>query len=511
MALVTVGYALLMGAWVYANPPGAAPDEPAQYVKALAAGNGQLLGTKVSTDETLAYWNRSAIAAELKHSGSLTGFGLELSRIVDIPDSDTPGAFGCTAFRPEVSGACTDTAPVSSSRALVPEFTYYGAYQPFVHVIPGLVMRFAADRYQALYLGRLAFAAMCLTLLACAVFLLLSLRDGVISLLGLFTAVTPMVIFVGSTISSSGPEICGGIAFFVALLHLARGGRHPRGAWWVAGASGVVVACSRSLSPLWIVLDCALIMGSFGVRHVMGVIAEHRRLALAMIGSVCASLAVGMGWQLAFAPHVTEHLDAILPAAVKTVGWIPDTFHQAIGIFGWLDTPLTWRVWNAVLVVVVVLLVFGFIAGSKRQRIALGGAVVVALLLEPVLYALVGVPIDAIIQGRHILPFLVAVPLLAADIIGNSQRFRGRWFAIGAVVAMLTLVGIQLVAWYSNARRYAVGGAGPLNFIPVAQWQPPVGWMWVLGMAMAGCVTLGAAVVASNTRRIVPEAARVAG
>src|SRR2546423_3112217 len=42
--LAAAGYGLLLLAWVFASPPGAAPDESAHSVRAAAAGAGQLQG-----------------------------------------------------------------------------------------------------------------------------------------------------------------------------------------------------------------------------------------------------------------------------------------------------------------------------------------------------------------------------------------------------------------------------------------------------------------------------------
>ena len=47
---------------------------------------------------------------------------------------------------------------------------------------------------------------------------------------------------------------------------------------------------------------------------------------------------------------------------------------------------------------------------------------------------------------------------------------------------------LHAVAWYSNARRSAVGSEGPWLFLPSAEWHPPLGWA-------SGCVlALGCAV-----------------
>ena len=38
------------------------------------------------------------------------------------------------------------------------------------------------------------------------------------------------------------------------------------------------------------------------------------------------------------------------------------------------------------------------------------------------------------------------------------------------------LPSIQIVAWYLNARRHAVGAEGPRFFLTSSEWQPPLGW-----------------------------------
>jgi hypothetical protein len=35
---------------------------------------------------------------------------------------------------------------------------------------------------------------------------------------------------------------------------------------------------------------------------------------------------------------------------------------------------------------------------------------------------------------------------------------------------------MQVVAWYVNAKRYAVGGSGPEWFLSRAAWAPSAGW-----------------------------------
>ncbi len=100
------------------------------------------------------------------------------------------------------------------------------------------------------------------------------------------------------------------------------------------------------------------------------------------------------------------------------------------------------------------------------------------------LYAFVLVPVGWTLEGRHLLAVAVLLPVLAGFAIqesGLQPRFDA--FLVGLAVAAL-----QFVAFWENARRYAVGRHGPLDFVDAAQWSPPEGWMpWVL-LAGAGCL-----------------------
>ena len=128
--------------------------------------------------------------------------------------------------------------------------------------------------------------------------------------------------------------------------------------------------------------------------------------------------------------------------------------------------------------------------GSWRERPVLlalaGSALAGCVALSAVLLATVGDPT----QGRHALPFLVAVPLFAGEVLFRHRAMlpppATRW-------GLLTLGGLagvgQAVAWYWNARRQAVGIDGPLLFVGVAEWAPPLGWWpWMAVVAVAGAL-----------------------
>ena len=108
-------------------------------------------------------------------------------------------------------------------------------------------------------------------------------------------------------------------------------------------------------------------------------------------------------------------------------------------------------------------------------------------------------PLGFGLQGRHVLAFTVAVPLLAGEILyrraGRLPRIKaGHWLVAFTALA----AAVQAVGWFANARRYAVGVNGPADFIANAQWSPPLGWWpWVV-VVVAGCLALLAAGIAAG-------------
>src|SRR6476646_1346681 len=95
--LLAAGLALLMLAWVFANPPGAAPDERAHYVRALGAGNLELAGDAFHPTPE----HSEAFLAQ-RTSPNLTGAGLatvlwaaKQTRTFALPARLSVFAFGC--------------------------------------------------------------------------------------------------------------------------------------------------------------------------------------------------------------------------------------------------------------------------------------------------------------------------------------------------------------------------------------------------------------------------------
>ena len=492
-----------MVAWVFANPPGAAADEPANDVKAIAAGRGELLGRPGTLPP--------AVVERYGMTGPRYAFASATTRWVHIPPPLAPVGFGCTAFHAERAATCLNEAATQPANDEQP--TYTGTYQPFVYLFPGALARFAHDPITALWLIRLGNALLCLALVAGAAWLLTSTPAMSPSLLGLLMAVTPMVIFSSAIVSASGPEICAGIAFYAAILRLARPAPMGRVEWLALAASGVVLALSRPVGVVWIGLGLGFLAL---IGNPATLLARFRAgFPWSVIGGSALALAVtlSLGWEALVEPHPHLRLAdsiALLPSAIWN---LPDNFRQMVGVFGWVDSYMPTAAYGFWDVAMLALIATAFLLGSPRQRRVLA-LMIVALVGVSLLVALVILmPNGFALQGRYVMALGVAIPLFAAEVVAlHAHRLRAltpaRLFTIYSTVAAL----MQGLGWYYNARRYATGLSGPLNFLSGSAWSPQLGWLPWLLLTAVGCLAVLAvgAVASARAHPVTRHAPRIA-
>jgi hypothetical protein len=484
-ALVVAAFLLLGSAWLVGNPPGAAPDEPAHYLKALAAGRGELyLG------------RRPPPPADVESLSPARRWLATNYRLVRVPAGLDPTPLGCNAFRFEVSAACLD-APRSDG--VQEAGTSVGPYQPFTYVLPGLLMRFASEPGTATRLGRLGFWFVSAVLLGLAVFLVWSPADGGWSLVGLVVATTPMVVFMTSVLSANGLEIAAGLCFGAALLRLGRPLPPPGWAWAAAGGSGVALALSRVTGVVWLGLIAVAVATLVGRSEARAAVRRGGRRALAAAVAVGSAVVATVAWEVAVQPRPRRGLGAAVRGLPEELGELPDTYRQVIGFFGWLDAPLPREAFWAWTGLLLALLLLALVVGSRRQRLVVGG-LVVGSVVTTVALATANRPTGFPIQGRYVLPFLTVVPLVAGEIVrANRERLPEvvRQLAVPSFVAVAAAA--QAGAWYFNGRRQAVGTDGPRWFIGREEWSPPLGWVpWMVVTLVAAALLVAAAVLANR-------------
>lgn len=496
--LVVAAFVLLLAAWVGANPPFASPDEPAHYVRALAVASGQLRGSPTE------YTKEQLSGAEDRVVTWMSSTG----RAFDIPDRlaalPTPS---CFAFQPDQSAACLRREPRSPPVMR----SYVGSYQPFLYAPPGVIARLGRSPVSALFLGRVVDAALAAALLAMGAFALWSASSGPWSLVGLLLAATPMALFLGASLSPNGSEVAAGICFFATLMRLSRPGEAsegpPKWLWAALAVSGVVLATSRSLGPLFVALALGVWIATFGPRPAWRRWRNGRHAAIAATAAIAIAAAVGGLWELLVQPHpdrprLTAHLVG------STARLWPKFLEEQIGLFGWLDTVLPGWATKSWMVMVFLVVALALVFGSGRRRLVLG-AVIVVVAVSTVGFAVLVTNTGFGFQGRYVLALVVVVPLYGGEVLHDAaSRMKGAWSKgawSGRALRWLPLVVavgvalVQLTAWYFNARRYAVGAHGRRLFLLSPAWSPALGWWPWLVIAIVGS---GLLVVAALPTRI---------
>jgi hypothetical protein len=484
--LVVAAYLLLGSAWLVGNPPGSAPDESAHYLKALAAGRGELHLDR-----------RPPPPPDIASLDKPVQWHVVTSRLVRIPPGLDPAPLPCSAFHPETSAGClhVERSPGSPEGA-----TIVGPYQPFTYVLPGVLMRAADGPESATRFGRLGFWLVSAALLAVAVLLLGAPGAGGYWLIGLALAVTPMVAFMVSTLSANGLEIAAGICFAAALLRLARGDQERAWVWVAAAAGGALLALARVTGVLWLGLSVLSVAALMGARPAVATVRRGGRRAVWATAVVAAAAVATLAWEVVVQPRPRRSLDAAVRGLRGELQELPEVFHQAIGIFGWLDTRMPRIAYGTWKVLLVGLLVAALVVGTRRQRLALTG-LAAGSVAATVAVATLNRATGFGMQARYVLPFVVMVPLAAGEILlANRHRVPAplvRWLPVAFVAPA---AGVHLVGWYANARRYAVGVPGPWRFVGRAEWSPPLGWWtWLAVTAAAAAALVLAVLLATRT------------
>lgn len=447
-----VGYALLIGAWALAGPPGSVPGEPAHLVRAAGLSQGEWEGERADPS-----------------SPQARQFGIPASLVPPPP---------CFAGKEDVAASCPEAA-----RPLV-GVSDTAAYSPLAYVPAALAVRLAVDWVQAIYLGRLALGLACALLLAAAAWVLGG-RGSVWPMAGLVVATTPMAVFLGSGLTPLGLEVCAAICFAAALVAAFRGRRRPA-TLTVMTLSGAVVALSGPLGAFYV---GGLLVGALPLleeRRLLG----PWRLLLALL-AVGTAVGFAVAWGLAHRPFVHRvPLAVLLAGAPDLLGRLPSLFSQAVGVFGWLDTALPTLFYLGWGLPLALLLATALMVGWWRERLALAFTIAGATILA--LAILGGVlPAAPALEGRHLLPLLVLVPITAGFALHRARLLpRSDPLLVGLAVGAL-----QFAALWFNARRYAVGRHGALYFLQAPQWSPPEGWATWLVLGGLGSLLLALSLV----------------
>jgi len=455
--------ALLSGLWGLANPPFAAPDEPAHVIRAVALAHGELTGESPSRHQV--------------QSLGLTDRKDYL--VVRAPKVyATASNAACFVRKSSITASCLRFGRATRDIEIG---TYVGRHPPAYYALVGSVSWVVPPGSGTVYLMRMIGALITAAFAATAIHpLRKSTAPGLVAA-GLALAITPMVLFLSSTVNPSSPEIAASIAVWVCglLLICKAGERVDKRLVTAVGIAGCVLAVSRQLGPLWLAL-IALAMLGVSNRSALHNLARSSWARLWALLIVACSL-VQVGWDVIVKPlDVTRSGNA--PPSIDTVevlrisfGKTFSRYREMIGSFGWLDTPvpaLTWIPWT---ILIGLLVLIAVLWATRRQAAVLlallAATIIVPVAVEAPTYADAG---TLTWQGRYTLPFAVGIPILAAVLLSSTER--GRRLAGPRLLSAFAVVfsGAHIIAFAQNQRRYAVGYDGEIQFWKHAQWSPPV-------------------------------------
>lgn len=465
--------------WAVATPIGASPDSPSQVARAASVVRGQWLGPTAPGPA-------SAVTTYVR-----------VPRTYDY----TSAMVHCYMFREAVSAACA-AEPAQSSQ-VVRTTTHVGRYPPAYYLAVGWPSLLTTD-VAGIYLMQASSAILCAAFLALAVAVARIWSKSALMVPAIAVAVTPMTLFLSSSVNPSGLELAAAVAMWTAATVLVADqlGSPPPALVGVLAVSTAALVWTRPTALAWPVVMAAVLAPEAWGRLRPGLLwrAEVRAgaAAVAFAGAGAALWVV-----LARATSVGTNFGP-LPASSSfghtlcfVLGHFPSLLAQAVGDFGWLDTPVPSLVLAAWALLCAALVAVALRRGTKRARAALLLAVAASFLVPLVSMVAAAPSYGYVGQGRYFLAIWAGVPVVAAGLVGlgtSSRIARPMTMTAGVLVA-----GGQAFAFYWALRRYIVGIPGPLAWggsgsVRRWQWHPPVPGWWLLGIFVVVCGIYGWAI-----------------
>lgn len=384
-------------------------------------------------------------------------------------------AVGCFAFQSAVPADCMDTTWGPKTEAQLLPTT--DGYPPFFYVVAGIPTRLVDDLGGA-YAVRVWLAALCSLIVAEALRKLSALRTDGLAVVALIVSLTPMSVFLMSSVNPSGLAIALG-ALAVASGLTWRQARRPAELGIFAGCLVGIVLLRRE----GVVLSGMLAVSIVGPSAWAGLLSirQNRSAVLGVVSGVTLAA-------LSFVAFSWDFLAGQLSSEFTWSNWrmslVSSSFylHQLVGVFGWLDTLVS----SATLIVwfVCVGLLTGTVVWMREQRANEAVFLLVACALLPLMFGFFRVEY---FQTRYVLPAFVAGFVLYAVLhvpeIGHLRRWtKARRVLIAGVFFT------HLTALLTNLHRYSHGTAAEVAIFTEPAWEPP-GIGYPLAMLLGALAT----------------------
>lgn len=383
----------------------------------------------------------------------------------------------CYAFNAAITADCADLTWGTDGTEVETRTRDYPPLFHTVAAVPALVF----SGLSGAYVMRLWLALVCCALVAWATVLLLRPGRSRWLLLGLVMGLTPMSVFVMSTVNPSGMTVALSAVAVAGLVARLRWDDRRLSVWVAIGVGLLGLVLVRRDGIAWVLSILAIFVPVLRAdpewrrrawerwRDVMG---PRARTALAVLSSLfVVGMVAGVVWVIPVLDRfVTTGEIGGNGSRWQGLGSIPLYLDQMIGTFGWVDTFVGPELFTLAIVAGGVLVALALAGG--RWEWARGTAIGVLLLFAvPVAFGFVEFPY---FQGRYLLPVWMALMMVSAVAVSASdagERLRERLG--GGLLAVWWLV--HLFAFWQNLRRYSVGLSGGWgDVVSNPAWEPPM-------------------------------------
>lgn len=437
----------MMLVWSLTMPLFAGPDEPANFVKSAAVVRGEWVGENYPATLQASYW----------------------TTYVDI-DPKFGSANGIPwCFAPMREKSACDLAVEDAPVTDVPPFTNMGRYPPLSFLISGVGTVFGPTDL-SVRASRAILAFACAGLLAMA-FHLYRHRGG--SIAPLVVAIAPATVFLSSTMSPSGLEACAAILLWISSM-TAFTDPSRRAARMAMVISGMLVIGTRPIGAvIYLVVVILSLVASGSASNLRKSWRSFTAMfALHLVGilAMCVWYFIVYDAQSSTSLVVGQPRAELLNRLAHGLASIPRMFDEGFGDFGWLDTPMPRMAFYILLALFFAVIGQGLINAGKGvvvSTVAISGVLASMVVFIDLnyyeLFRLYGV------QGRHVMPVLVGLPVVAGWNMAKSRR-RDLTVVSGWTVVMVW-------AFAGALRRYTVGIEPDNAFDTVLspEWTPIIG------------------------------------
>ncbi|MDH2903108.1 MAG: DUF2142 domain-containing protein [Actinomycetota bacterium] len=473
-AVLALAFASL-ACWSFASPLVASPDEQAHLLRAYALDHGQL--------------------------GSPTTPPNKVNENVTVPMSLYYSAIYpiCWQMKAQVPATCSAPWPTSSAPATIS--IYVDHYPPLYYLFVGTAT-YVSHETSGIYLMRLISSLMGALMLALAAYAVARWSRRRTLFLGLYVALAPEAYFLSASVNPSGFEIMTSICLWtlVAVFALEHREDPPHGLVVLLATVASIDVLIRGLSPLWVALAGLTLVVLSGPLALFALFKRRRDVQVAA-GSVVGAALLASLWiftqgTLNILPvgAAVSKSDSLLTVIHIVSNYIQGWLRETVGILGWLDTELPGLVYRSWYTVVIGVVVIALIRGNWRERAVVASLSALTVLIPLALVSRQAKILGVVWQGRDSMPLAVGAVIMAVAVLGAPtpryaqhalERIKPATRQIATrsgLVGVVVVLGLaNLLSFYTNMRRYAVGRYGPkLFFLHHQGWSPPTGQLLTL-------------------------------